>query len=60
MGIRIEPVSVQQVVRQAPETARRLAGQLGTMPKAVAHYKELEEANHWIPGALHGALRDPA
>ena len=60
MGIRIEPVSVQQVVQQAPETTRRLAGQLGTMPKAVAHYKGLEEANRWISGAIDEALRNPA
>ncbi len=60
MGIRIEPVSIQQVVTKAPETARRLAGQLDTMPAEVARYKGLESAIRWIPHSLNEALQDLA
>lgn len=58
LGLRIDPVSVEEVVGQAPETARRLAGQLATMPDDVARYKGLREAVRWMPEAILGALRD--
>lgn len=56
LGVRIEPVSLDRVALEAPETARRLAGQLETMPGEVARYKSLEEAVRWVPVAIREAL----
>ncbi len=60
MGIRINPVSLRKVIHEAPETARRLAGLLSTMPGDVALYKGLESAMGWVPESLLGALGDSA
>lgn len=44
MGVRIEPVSLENLIEMAPETARRLRRQLETMPAEVAVYKSLDRA----------------
>lgn len=44
MGVRIEPVSLENLIEQAPETAGRLRRQLETMPLEVAVYKSLDRA----------------
>ncbi|MEM1296808.1 MAG: heme-dependent oxidative N-demethylase subunit alpha family protein [Verrucomicrobiota bacterium] len=41
MGLRIEPVRLDRLMNQAPETAQRLHRQLSTMPQDVATYKSL-------------------
>ena len=60
MGIRIEPVPIPEVIEKAPETARRLAGQLRTMPTEVAEYKSLASAKTWLPESLLQALGNAA
>ena len=42
LGVRIEPVSLANLIVRHPETAARLRRQLETMPDEVAHYKSLE------------------
>lgn len=44
MGVRIEPVSLENLIERSPETARRLRRQLETMPTEVAVYKGLDRA----------------
>ena len=44
LGVRIEPVRLDVLIEEAPETASRLSRQLATMPAEVAAYKSLDRA----------------
>lgn len=44
LGVRIESVSLADLMDRHPETARRLRKQLETMPEEVAEYKSLKAA----------------
>jgi len=50
--VRIEPVSLETLLREAGETAARLRHQLATMSEEVAVYKGLDRARSHIVSLL--------